>query len=408
MPPSPFRRACFFQPRSCFCFHSGAQHSVCSPLCRFVKAAFFAVLPIAIWLVLFSCAQFIPSSWRPAIAVDVLPALDELLFDNSLGLLSFSAILVAGGWLVSGSNFATLLVFMPLVLRGLRDLAAVPSTTGDVLAFLPYGLLHYISPAIFVLYLWWRAGVQTAVVFAQAFGAQNVLGVVTQVLFPTAAPWYNDLYGFAPATYSMPGNPGGLARVDKLFGTHMYSNAFNNSPLVFGAMPSLHSGFAFLIMLFAMHFTRRLGIALSLYVCWQWWATMYLRHHYMSDLMVGAAYATVTYVFSRRYLARASSSPAGFGGWSQQAKTSNGGYKMLDSVVTIGDKNDFSGRETTGMWNDAILKSRRAGDNNSILVAAAGAGGSPLLPGGGPLSGGGANVVLMTAPLEGVLVDNGH
>ncbi|KAJ3151870.1 hypothetical protein HDU86_006002 [Geranomyces michiganensis] len=309
---------------------------------------------------------------------------------------------------------------MPLVLRGLRDLAAVPSTTGDVLAFIPYGVLHYISPAVFCLWLWWRAGVQTAVVFAQAFGAQNVLGVVTQVLFPTAAPWYNDLYGFAPATYSMPGNPGGLARVDKLFGTHMYSNAFNNSPLVFGAMPSLHSGFAFLIMLFAMHFTRRLGVALSLYVCWQWWATMYLRHHYMSDLIVGAAYATVVYMFSRRYLARASLSSSAAGGagaggfgWHMSQGPSNNGYKMLDSIVTVGDKHDFSGRESSGMWNDAILKSRRAGDN---IMVAGGGGGGPLGGGGGggvPLGNGngggnGNDIVMMTASLDGVLVDNGQ
>ncbi|KAI8914055.1 hypothetical protein DFJ77DRAFT_440934 [Powellomyces hirtus] len=371
MAPPSLRRLCFFQPRGCF--HSA--DNVCSPLCRFVKSAVLAVLPIGLWLVLFSCAQFIPSSWRPAISVDVLPALDELLFDNSLGLLSFASILVAGGWLVTGSSLSTLLVFVPLVLRGLRDLAAVPSTAADVLAFLPYGVLHYISPAIFAVWLWWYAGVQTAVVFAQAFGAQNCLGVITQVVFPTAAPWYNDLYGFAPATYSMPGNPGGLARVDKLFGTHMYGNAFNNSPLVFGAMPSLHSGFAVLIMLFAMHFSRRLGSALMLYMCWQWWATMYLRHHYMSDLLVGALYSTVTYMFSRRYLARVSS--LGYHGSSD--------YKLLDVVVmndVLGGKHDFSGREQSGMWNEAILKSRRAGERDSL--------------------------VMMTVPLDGIMVDDSN
>lgn len=179
------RRICFFQPKGCFHSSSGV---CCSPLCRFFKAALLAVLPIATWLILFGCAQFIPSSWRPSISVDVLPALDELLFDNSLGLLAFAAILVATGWLVTQSHFATLLVFVPLVLRGLRDLAAVPSTAADVLAFLPYGVLHYVSPAIFALWLWWYAGVKSAVVFAQAFGVQNSMGVITQLLFPTAAP----------------------------------------------------------------------------------------------------------------------------------------------------------------------------------------------------------------------------
>ncbi|KAJ3009965.1 Aureobasidin resistance protein Aur1 [Thoreauomyces humboldtii] len=360
--PTYLRKLCFLRPRGCF--HS--TDGVCSPLCRFLKQAILAALPIAIWLVLFTCAQFIPSSWRPVISVDVLPALDELLFDNSLGLLSFCFILVASGWLVSGSHLSTLLVFIPLVLRGLRDLAAVTSTAGDVLAFIPYGFLHYISPAIFVLWLWYHAGVKTAIVFAQAFGVQNILGVVTQVLCPTAAPWYNDLYGFAPANYTMPGNPGGLARVDKLFGTHMYSNAFNNSPLVFGAMPSLHSGFAVLIMIFAMHFSRRLGSVFMFYVCWQWWATMYLRHHYMADLVVGALYSTVIYMFSRRHLARASSL-----GW---VHSSGSEYKLLD-VVVLDDvnmlssgKSECSVREQSGMWNEAILKSRRTGERDSLSM----------------------------------------
>ncbi|KND00005.1 uncharacterized protein SPPG_04352 [Spizellomyces punctatus DAOM BR117] len=361
------RRLCFCQPRGCF--HSA--NGVCSPLCSFVKTALLAVLPIGIWLLLFTCAQFIPSSWRPGISVDVLPALDELLFDNSLGLLSFSAVLVAGGWLVTGSQFSTFLLFVPLVLRALRDLAATPSTVADVLAFLPYGLLHYISPAVFAIWLWWHAGVKTAIVFAQAFGVQNSLGVITQLLFPTAAPWYNDLYGFAPATYSMPGNPGGLARVDKLFGTHMYESAFNNSPLVFGAMPSLHSGFAVLIMLFAIHFSRRLGGVLVIYMCWQWWATMYLRHHYMVDLFVGALYSTATYFLARRYLVRAS---AGMG----LVSLAND-YKLLD-VVVMGDMMEAKGNVgSDGSWTETILKSRRAGERDSLVQS--------------------------TVPLEGVLID---
>ncbi|KAI9095084.1 hypothetical protein DFS34DRAFT_686918 [Phlyctochytrium arcticum] len=374
---SSLRRLCFFQPRGCFHHSDG---SLCSPLCRFLKAALLAVAPIALWLVLFVGAQFIPSSIRPPISVDLLPALDELLFDNSIGLLAFSAVLVASSWLLTRSPSSTLLVFFPLVLRALRQLAATPSTFADVLAFIPYGLLHYLSPAFFVLWLWYHAGIKSAVVFAQAFGVQNILGVLTQLLFPTAAPWYNDLYGFAPATYSMPGNPGGLARVDKLFGTHMYESAFNNSPLVFGAMPSLHSGFAVLIMLFAMHFSRRFGAVLVVYMCWQWWATMYLRHHYMADLLVGAFYSTAVYFLARRYLVRASS---GLG--LAYSSDSNHDYKLLDVVVvmdpsnqdlkSIAHDNDHHHHLDPGMmdgsWSETILKSRRAGDHrcdNSMVL----------------------------------------
>ncbi|RKO87708.1 hypothetical protein BDK51DRAFT_13268, partial [Blyttiomyces helicus] len=225
--------------------------------------------PVILWLVMFTGCRLIPEAWRPSIAVDLLPALDEVFFDSSLGF---------------------------------PHLAAVPSTAADVLAFLPYGVLHYVSPVIFALWLWRKASGYAAIVFLQAFGVQNIMGVATQVIFPSAAPWYNDLYGFAPASYSMPGNPAGLARVDKLFGTHLYTSTFGNSPLVFGALPSLHSGFAVLIMLFAMHVSRRMGSVLMIYVCWQWWATMYFRHHYMIDLVVGGTYSSAVYLLSRRYL----------------------------------------------------------------------------------------------------------
>ncbi|KAI8820683.1 uncharacterized protein EV422DRAFT_59453 [Fimicolochytrium jonesii] len=348
------RRMCLCNPRQCFRHSDGS----CFPVCGFAKQAFLAILPLGLWLIAFSCAQFVPSAWRPGISVDVLPALDELLFDNSLGLVCFAAVLVASGWLATRSHLSTLLVFVPLVLRGLRDLAAVPSTAGDILAFIPYGVLHYISPFLFALYLWWSAGAKIAIIFTQAIGTQNLLGVLTQLLFPTAAPWYNDMYGFAPADYSMPGSPGGLARVDKILGTHMYTSAFNNSPLVFGAMPSLHSGFAVLIMLFAMHMSRRQGSVLMIYVCWQWWATMYLRHHYMVDLFVGGFYSSVTYMVARRYLVRAAGNYPGATD-----------YKLLD--VMLGDLRDMKSESLNdqGLWENTILKSRRAGDRDSLKTA---------------------------------------
>ncbi|KAJ3031547.1 hypothetical protein HDV00_008249 [Rhizophlyctis rosea] len=35
-------------------------------------------------------------------------------------------------------------------------------------------------------------------IFLQAFGCQTILGVVTRIIFLSAAPWFNDLYGYAP------------------------------------------------------------------------------------------------------------------------------------------------------------------------------------------------------------------
>lgn len=114
---------------------------------------------------------------------------------------------------------------------------------------------------------------------------------------------YENMYGFAPADYSMNGSPGGLVRIDSLFGTNLYTSSFSASPVVFGAFPSLHAGWATLHALYLQHLLPRARVALCLYVMWVWWATMYLTHHYFVDLIGGSCLAvTVFYIAQRNYL----------------------------------------------------------------------------------------------------------
>lgn len=110
-------------------------------------------------------------------------------------------------------------------------------------------------------------------------------------------PGYETNYGeFEPATYSMPGSPGGLARVDDILGLSMYKNTFTASPLVFGAFPSLHSACAWQLAFFLVYlFGPRAIPFVGAYVFWIWWATMYLGHHYVVDLVGGAGYAVVAF-----------------------------------------------------------------------------------------------------------------
>ena len=111
------------------------------------------------------------------------------------------------------------------------------------------------------------------------------------------------MYGLAPADYTMNGSPGGLERIDQLFGTNLYSSSFSASPVVFGAFPSLHSGWATMHALFLQHRFPHLRTGLIAYVMWLWWATMYLTHHYFIDLIGGSCLAvTVFYIAERNYL----------------------------------------------------------------------------------------------------------
>ena len=115
----------------------------------------------------------------------------------------------------------------------------------------------------------------------------NIIGVSIQLLFPCSPPWYENMYGLAPANYSIHGSPAGLAAIDKLFGIRLYTSTFTGSPMVFGAFPSLHSGSAITEALFLASVFPRLKPLLIGYVLWLWWATMYLQHHYIVDLVGG-------------------------------------------------------------------------------------------------------------------------
>ncbi|ORY80910.1 hypothetical protein BCR37DRAFT_348419 [Protomyces lactucae-debilis] len=176
----------------------------------------------------------------------------------------------------------------------------------DVFAWLSYGVIHFVSPFLCAAWLWFFAPPGIVGAFAWSFGLQNCLGIITHLFFPTAAPWYGDQYGYPlpPGNYSMPGSSAGLVRVDKVLGTHLYENAFKASPLVFGAFPSLHGAFAACCFLFIGRYSLKGRYVLGFYLLWQWWSTMYLRHHWRIDLLSGLAYAGFAFTLLQGFIVR--------------------------------------------------------------------------------------------------------
>ncbi|KAL8695342.1 MAG: hypothetical protein Q9218_000101 [Villophora microphyllina] len=228
-------------------------------------------LPIATWLTFFYACGFIPSDWRPPIWVRVLPALENIFY---------------------GANISNIL-------------SAHKSTFLDIMAWLPYGIMHFGAPAVCSLIMFFFASPSTVPVFARSFGYMNLIGVAIQLTFPCSPPWYENMYGLAPANYSIKGSPAGLARIDKLFGIALYTPTFTGSPMVFGAFPSLHAGSAVMEALFMSHVFPRLRPLFAVYTLWLWWATMYLSHHYAVDLVGGSLLAgTVFYVAKAKFLPR--------------------------------------------------------------------------------------------------------
>lgn len=106
---------------------------------------------------------------------------------------------------------------------------------------------------------------------------------------------YEIIHGLTPANYAMPGSPGGLLRIDRVFHSSGYTNTFGAAPLVFGAFPSLHSGCAVMEALFLSHFFPSLKPVYWVYVGILWWSTMYLSHHYLIDLTGGACLSVIMF-----------------------------------------------------------------------------------------------------------------
>lgn len=224
---------------------------------------FLHALPIFTWLALFFSASKIPYSWKPAISVKFLPAMETIMYGDNL------------------SNV----------------LAESNNSFLDVLAWLPYGIIHFASPFVVALFIFLFAPPTSLRSFGFAFGYMNLTGVLIQLLFPSAAPWYKNIHGLQPANYSMNGSPGGLGRIDELFGIDMFTSTFENSPLVFGAFPSLHSGCAVMDVLFLSWLFPRYTPIWWFYASLLWWSTMYLTHHYFIDLIFGACLSLSVFTY---------------------------------------------------------------------------------------------------------------
>ncbi|RLV95141.1 Inositol phosphorylceramide synthase [Spathaspora sp. JA1] len=235
---------------------------------------FLPALPVFAWLALYFTCSKIPNTWKPAISVQVLPAMETILYGDDL------------------SNV----------------LAAINTRLFDIIAWLPYGILHFSLPFV-VAGLIFLFGPPTALrSFGFAFGYMNLFGVIIQIVFPAAAPWYKNIYGLEPANYSMHGSPGGLGRIDELLGFDMYTTGFSNSPVIFGAFPSLHSGCSVMDVLFLSWLFPRFRPLWIGYACWLWWSTMYLTHHYFVDLVGGAMLSFVVFEFTKyKYLPKCDS-----------------------------------------------------------------------------------------------------
>lgn len=122
-----------------------------------------------------------------------------------------------------------------------------------------------------------------------------MIAVIFHTVFPTAPPYLVEYTVFdqhGGIVYEPP-NEAGFSRFDKLVGFSVFHNLYAQSPLRFGAFPSLHIAMPTVILLIHPWFGKRAAVV---HVVWISLASLYSVLHYLIDVLGGIALAvTVRY-----------------------------------------------------------------------------------------------------------------
>jgi membrane-associated phospholipid phosphatase len=175
------------------------------------------------------------------------------------------------------------------------------------LAYLIYVGL-YLAPA---LLLFFRGRAEGALTFARCFLVVNLMGFATYFVYPAAPPWYVTVYGLGPARTGIRPEPAATLRFDDLLGSHFFEAMYSRGIDVFGAFPSLHVAYPFIVAVIAFRFRelRWARVPAVLFFLLMCLSAVYLQHHYVIDALLGVAYGiaavAIVSVWERRRTARA-------------------------------------------------------------------------------------------------------
>lgn len=128
--------------------------------------------------------------------------------------------------------------------------------------------------------------------FMWGFFLMNVAAFATYHLLPAAPPWYFHAHGCTVDLATRPSEGPALARVDAMLGIAYFHNMYAKASSVFGALPSLHCAYPFLLVLEGWKaFGRKLRIASVAYYALMVFSAVYLDHHWVLDALLGTAFA---------------------------------------------------------------------------------------------------------------------
>lgn len=159
----------------------------------------------------------------------------------------------------------------------------------DVVCGLVY--ITYLPEAIALATILFFRDKRAMATLTWTFALISVVGWTIWMAWPAAPPWYVDTYGLGPAVMDAKGSAAGAARFDTALGVHVFEGFYGRSWNVFGAMPSLHVGYAVVAAAAVWPLGGWLRRATVVYAAIMAFGSVYLRHHYILDGIAGALLA---------------------------------------------------------------------------------------------------------------------
>jgi inositol phosphorylceramide synthase catalytic subunit len=254
----------------------------------------------------------LPQRWRRVLHLSLLvtPFLAVLgIYESLRGAIRHSTTVHVADLLALEERF-----FSVVTSNGHRTLSELIARSTHPLLDLWCGLTYLLwLPEVFAMtvLLFMRARPKKAWELAVGFLAVNLAGWVIWLLYPAAPPWYVDSYGTGALVIDAPASTAGMGRLDALLGLPIAETIYSKSAYIFGAMPSLHVAYATLVATVVFPLGGRwrvatLGIAASMA-----FAAVYLRHHYILDVVAGVALAVPVAWVVGRFVRRTASALEG-------------------------------------------------------------------------------------------------
>jgi membrane-associated phospholipid phosphatase len=124
------------------------------------------------------------------------------------------------------------------------------------------------------------------------------LGLLLFFLVPTTPPWLAGVQGDLNGAFRVMDFVGGEVHAS----TYRRAYASLGEPNSVAAMPSIHMGVTFAMLLWSLTHARRWVLPLVFYNLIMAFSLVYLAEHYVLDLIVGVFCATLAWVVSRRLI----------------------------------------------------------------------------------------------------------